>query len=122
MKIKKLWPALVLFLPTIAQAATVDALLQENDKTIGKNSDLYGVFDSLVNRLPAILGGMAFLALLYSGFMYVMALGDPSKMESAKKNITWVFTGIIAVAVIYVVINYAVKFAQPGQLTGNPLL
>lgn len=90
---------------------TLDKLLKAGDKTVvgGQESGILLLVQSLMDRIPYILGGLAVLALLYSGFLYIMALGDPTKMESAKKNITWVFTGILAVALIVIIMNIVIK-------------
>ncbi len=85
--------------------------------------DLYptpfsGVTDlanSLINRLPYFLGGLAFVAILYSGALYILALGDPAKTETAKKNFTWTIIGIITISSIYMVISLIV------YLTNNKL-
>lgn len=105
----------------VAYAKTVDDLLKEGDKTVAKNGSLLTLASSLVDRIPYILGALAVFAMMYSGFLYVMALGDPTKMESAKKNITWVFTGILAVAAIIIIMKIAINVTGSGILPGSPL-
>jgi len=68
---------------------------------------------SLMNRIPYFLGGFAFIAILYSGAIYVLALGDTNKMEMAKKNITWVIVGILAAASVFAVIEIIIKITNP---------
>lgn len=68
---------------------------------------------SLMNRIPYFLGGFAFIAILYSGAIYVLALGDTNKMEMAKKNITWVIIGILAAASVFAVIEIIIKITNP---------
>lgn len=97
-------------------AQTADEFLRTNDPTVAKNGDFFTLVQSLIDRIPYILGGMALLGLLYSGFLYITAFGDATKMESAKKNITWIFTGIIAVAAIILIMNLAIKLTGSGQL------
>lgn len=66
--------------------------------------DVSQLANSLINRVPYFLGALAFLAIIYSGVLYVLALGDPSKTEMAKKNFTWTIIGVIAISSIYMVI------------------
>lgn len=67
--------------------------------------DIDILLPTLMNRIPVYLGGFAFIALVYSGAMYVLALGDTNKMEAAKKNITWTLIGIIAAMSVWAIIK-----------------
>jgi hypothetical protein len=74
-----------------------------------RTTDISVLASSILYRIPYFLGGFALLAILYSGFMYVTAYGDATKMEQAKKNITWVIVGIIVVALLSIIINLILK-------------
>lgn len=87
----------IILLPTIAKAGTFTSLDQLNPSFDSVES----AASSLLSRIPYFLGGLALLAILYSGAMYVFAMGDPSKFETAKKNLMWTIIGILAVAAIY---------------------
>ena len=71
---------------------------------------------SLLNRAPYYLGGLALLALIYSGFMYLTAYGDATKMEQAKKNISWTIIGIIAISATSVIIDIILKIISATKL------
>ena len=90
--------------------------LSAYDPTRAYGGDITVLANSLLNRVPYFLGGLAFFALLYSGFMYMTAYGDTNKMEQAKKNITWIIIGIIAVSMVSVIIGVIVKVISAGQL------
>lgn len=95
-----------------AMAAGSDAL-KAVDPTYGafgtstgsSRSVFFEMMSYFIDLLPPILGALAFFAILYSAVLYLTAMGDPSKMESAKKNITWIAMGIIAIAVTLIIIN-----------------
>ena len=112
--------------PAYAAASTptsMDNLLRSGDRTVASSGDIFTLVQSIMDRIPVILGGMAFLALVYSGVLYISAFGDTTKMESAKKNITWVFTGILAVAVVLIVMNIVIRITGSRMLNGtNPLV
>lgn len=74
-----------------------------------RSTDITTLASSILNRIPYFLGGLAFLAILYSGFMYLTAFGDTTKMEQAKKNISWVITGIIFIAATTIIINLLLR-------------
>lgn len=70
-----------------------------------KKEFLFDMLSYFLNLMPYLLGGLAFFGLLYSSVIYFSAMGDPSRTEAAKKNITWIVTGIVMIAVVLVVIN-----------------
>jgi len=87
----------------------------------GRSSDVGGIStlaSSLLNRAPYILGGLALLALIYSGFMYLTAYGDATKMEQAKKNISWIIIGIIAIAATNAIITIILKIISAIPIEG----
>lgn len=79
-------------------------------------STLTTLASSLLNRAPFILGGLALAALIYSGFMYMTAYGDTAKMEQAKKNITGVIIGIIAIASISIIIKIIITVVSATKI------
>lgn len=115
--------ALLVMLPGSALAtATIDDYLKCMDPTIvgdvskagqpctgtgGTDSSIaiYSVIDSVLDRLPFFLTALAFAAFLYSGAMYVFAMGDTNKMEAAKKNLTWATIGMLAMSLVFAVIQ-----------------
>jgi len=76
-------------------------------------SAVSGILNYILNLAPYFLGALAFLAILYSGAMYVLSFGDPTKMETAKKNLTWTIIGIVAVAGVYIMITLATGLIRP---------
>lgn len=74
-----------------------------------RSTNITTLASSILNRIPYFLGGLALLAILYSGFMYLTAFGDATKMEQAKKNISWAITGIIFIAATTVIIELLLR-------------
>ena len=73
----------------------------------------------LLDRAPFFLTALAFGAFLYSGGMYVFAMGDATKMETAKKNLTWTVYGMIAMSTVMIVIKVVAVFAtKTAAVTG----
>lgn len=52
-----------------------------------------------------ICGGLAVLAIVYSGIMYITAGGDTAKAESARKNLTWAIIGLVIILLAEVIIQ-----------------
>ena len=95
----------------LSQLSQLDPTAWSSQATSGNG--FWMLLSNMLDRAPYYLGGLALLALLYSGAMYVMAMGDASKMETAKKNITWVVIGIIAVASVAAVLAVIGWLANP---------
>lgn len=127
---KKLKNILMLFLLTMlpGSALAIDQVmegyLQDLDPTIvggigGKAVDsetaIYVLVNSVLERLPFFLTALAFAAFLYSGAMYVFAMGDTNKMEAAKKNLTWATIGMLAMSLVLVVIKVIGSLAYWSQ-------
>ena len=87
------------------------------DKMNPTFTDAYSLADEVLKKIPYFLGGLAFLAILYSGAIYVTAFGDPGRMESAKKNLTWTVTGIVAIMAIYAIMSLIMWVASVAPMS-----
>ena len=87
-------------------------------KRSGFSDGISTLANSVLNRAPYILGGLALLALIYSGFMYMTAYGDATKMEQAKKNISWTIIGIIAIAATSAIITIILQIISATPIDG----
>jgi hypothetical protein len=76
-------------------------------------SDLNKLMLDIANRLIEICAGLALIAVVYSGIMYITAGGDTAKAETARKNLTWAITGVV-VAILAGVIVTIVNNALTG--------
>lgn len=74
---------------------------------------IWALLSNVLSRFPYFLGGLAFVALLYAGALYIFSTGDPQKMEMAKKNIVWVVIGVLAVAMIYAALASIAFLVRP---------
>ncbi|MDH4358350.1 MAG: pilin [Candidatus Berkelbacteria bacterium] len=74
---------------------------------------IWALLSNVLSRFPYFLGGLAFVALLYAGALYIFSTGDPQKMEMAKKNIVWVIIGVLAVAMIYAALAAVAFLVRP---------
>lgn len=110
----------ITLLPASVQALTPEeAALRSLDPTVAnvnKQGTIFELIDDVMNRLPYFLGGLAFLALLISGAIYVSSLGDPTRMEVAKKNLTWTVIGILAASTVFIAIKVILWVTNPLQL------
>lgn len=97
-----------------AYAAGIDAMQDPIAGSFPSSSGstrsvLFSMMSYVLNLIPVLLGALAFFAIVYSAVLYLMAMGDPGKMEVAKKNITWIVMGVVIVAVTLIVIKVIVN-------------
>jgi hypothetical protein len=55
-----------------------------------------------------ILGALAFLMLVISGFRYILARGSPEKITSARNNIMYALIGLIIAALAGTIVNIVI--------------
>jgi len=51
--------------------------------------------------------------------MYITSGGDPTKAESAKKNLIWAITGIVVILLAYVIVQWVGNILNYGS-TATP--
>lgn len=111
-------PYLLLPATALAQQTLQDSRQQllQYDYSLGANHTdpanptdvgLWNVVDDIIGRLPFYLTGLAFLAFLYSGGMYIFAFGDANRQETAKKNMLWTVIGMVILVSIGMIIRFA---------------
>lgn len=79
-------------------------------------SDIPSFLNHGMGWLLGIVGFLAVIAVIYSGFMYITSGGDSGQAETAKKNFTWAVIGMVLVglsAVITQVVNNVINGTAP---------
>jgi hypothetical protein len=72
------------------------------------------LFHNLVAAVLFLSGVALFLLLIVGGFNFMLAGGDPKKMEKAKGTLTGALTGIIILTVAFLILTLI------SQFTGVP--
>lgn len=94
-----------LFLIKTALAADDLTELGKIDLPGGKFSSIRDLLLGAVTWILGFCGALAVIAIIYSGYMYMTAGGDPAKAESAKKNLVWAITGIVIIGLSIVIVQ-----------------
>ena len=74
---------------------------------------IYDIAVNLLNWILAIFGIVGIIGFIISGIMYMLAAGDTSKIETAKKAMTASILGVV-VGLSGLVVLYAVQSALSG--------
>jgi prepilin signal peptidase PulO-like enzyme (type II secretory pathway) len=59
------------------------------------NSDLFALADTIVDFIIRVGAVIVVFMIIYSGFLFVKAQGDPGELEKAKKNFLWTVVGAV---------------------------
>lgn len=93
----------ILLVPGMADAA----LIRNSNPANTNLEDIRAVLVNLINYLLAFAAGIGALFVLVSGYQYILAAGNPEKLEKAKGGLTWSIVGFIlavsAFAIVYLI-------------------
>lgn len=67
------------------------------------------VIKLVVNILSTIVAVAAVLVIVFAGFRYVIAMGDSSKIASAKDTILFAIVGLIVAAMAQVIVRFVLN-------------
>jgi len=91
---KKITTFLITLMPTIVLA---DPFLKPPLQGGGEGGDLNTVFMNIMDVAQTLMIMATVVYLIYAGFMFVIARGDPAKLKKAKDALLW---GLLGAALI----------------------
>ena len=63
------------------------------------------LFQNIINTLLIVLGVIAFITIIYSGYSYITAAGNPDQAAKAKNILLGALIGLAIAFASYVVVN-----------------
>lgn len=93
---------------TEAKSKICESLGSTDCAPVGGERTVPGIVQVAVNLLSWIVGIAAVFAIIFGGFRYVTALGDSSKISSAKDTILFALIGIAVVAMAQILVRFIV--------------
>lgn len=85
----------------------------------GAFGDVRDVLQLIVRGLLYIAGGLAVIYLIWSGFQYMTAAGDPEKAQKARSSIIYAIVGIIVIMLSFVIVNVVANTLRGGFQGGG---
>lgn len=68
--------------------------------------------DGILNNALTFIAGVAFFAVLggfiYAGYLFMTSQGQPEKLETAKKSLTYSIIGLLVFVFSYIIITYII--------------
>lgn len=92
--------------PSPSQTNSLGDLEQIDVPSNSKYKDIFELVANLLGYFLLFCGILAFIALIYGGFQYIMSGGDPSVAERGKKSVVYAVIGIIVIIISYSVLNF----------------
>ena len=103
-------------LPANAQLtqATNQTSVTANAAGIGAQSDLITIIGRIINIALGFVGVIFLVILIYAGYTYMTAGGDPKKVETAQAWIRNAVIGMIIVAFSFAIVNFILNWLTSG--------
>lgn len=79
-----------------------------------KFTDISSVIGGVIDWILILAGGLAIIAVVYSGIMYITAGGDAAKAEKAKNNLVWAIIGVVIITLAYAIIQWVQNILAKG--------
>lgn len=71
-----------------------------------EGTGLEGLMMSALDWVLWIATALLVVAIVYSGVMYITSGGDPTKAETAKKNLIWAIIGLVILLLLNLIIHW----------------
>lgn len=72
----------------------------------GESNDLSTIIKNIVNILLFLVGAVAVIMIVISGFRYTTANGDQSSVKAAKDTLLYAIVGVIVAIASYAIVNF----------------
>lgn len=93
----------IFFVKAVELGGLDDAVEQSGMKS---TNNIYNVPGKILNPVLSFVGVLFFVLLLYSGILWMTAMGDEKKIELSKKILTAAIIGLLVVASAYAITRF----------------
>ena len=84
-----------------------------------KGDDLISDTNKIINVVIGVLGVVAVVVVIYGGFLFLTAQGDPGKIKKGKDSITWGIIGLIIALLSWSIINFVLSSTMSAPAAQN---
>ena len=81
--------------------------------------DLINDMNKIINVVIGVLGVVAVAVVIYGGFLFLTAQGDPGKIKKGKDSITWGIIGLIIALLSWSIINFVLSTTMSAPAAQN---
>jgi len=98
--------ALIIVLsPEQSHAQGLTGIINNPDPANTDLDDVRVILVRIIKYVLAFAGAIAAIFVVVSGYQYILAAGNPEKLEKAKMGLTWAIVGFILTASAYAIVN-----------------
>ena len=106
--------------PTHAAAEVWDSCKGNANSAICKSStadqNINSVIANIVRVMLILLGSVAVIVIIYSGFRYITSSGDAARVSAAKNTLTYAVVGLVVAIFAYVIVDLTIRGATSGNI------
>ena len=84
-----------------------------------KDDDLISDTNKIINVVIGVLGVVAVAVVIYGGFLFLTAQGDPGKIKKGKDSITWGIIGLVIALLSWSIINFVLSSTMSAPSAQN---
>lgn len=84
-----------------------------------KGDDLINDTNKIINVVIGVLGVVAVAVVIYGGFLFLTAQGDPGKIKKGKDSITWGIIGLVIALLSWSIINFVLSTTMSAPAAQN---
>jgi Type IV secretion system pilin/Bacterial Ig-like domain len=103
------WPALAQF-----QSGQENVNAVAASAGVGEQTDLFTIIGRIINIALGFVGVILLVIMLYSGYEYMTAGGDATKVQNATTRIRNAIIGIIIIFLSFAIVNFVLGIFAPG--------
>ena len=81
----------------------------------GENGDLWGIVNTVINVILAIVGVIAVFMIILGGIQYTTSAGDPGKVKKAKDTILYGVIGLVIALLAFAIVNFVLTNVFSGN-------
>ncbi len=79
------------------------------------SGDLWGVINTVINVILAIVGVIAVFMIILGGIQYSTSAGDPGKVKKAKDTILYGVIGLVIALLAFAIVNFVLTNVFSGN-------
>lgn len=94
--------------PTSALAQAREVVQDKNG--FAKLSSIPILFENILGVVTILGGFAALMMLIFGGFRYIVAQGDPKAVQAARGTLTWAVVGLVMIIVSWLILVFLSDF------------
>lgn len=79
------------------------------------SNNLMGTINTIISVVLGVLGILAVAYIIYGGFMFTTAAGDPAKTKKARETIMYGVIGLVVALLAFAIVNFVLTSVFSGS-------